>query len=324
MRCPFLRDARVSYCRVAAVRKMIVASARDAVHERCSSAGYVECPAAAARLAREPIAARCPFLEDAAVQYCAAESIRTYVPANDAATSCCNSTGYHYCESYLAASPGGGRSPRDPAPVPAAGANGGAIVVDGIPVPRHLWYAPNHMWLDVAEDGRCHVGVDGFFARAAGRVDAIGFAAQGPGCDQAHAVLTVNGLDMHLVFPVALAGVSPNVRLRSDPARLTSDPYGAGWLFAGTEPPMPGAPVGAAASAGLIGGESAARWIFAETDRLAAFVHEAVERPRADGLRLAADGGRVAAGVAQHLDRGMLVRMFEEFFSPHLQWRAAW
>ena len=324
MRCPFLRDASASYCRISAVRKMIVASARDSGHERCSSPNYVECPAAASRVAREPIGARCPFLEDAAVQYCAAKSISTYVPANDAPTSCCNSTGYQYCESYLTASPGGERSTRDLTPTSAAGANRGATVVDGIPVPRNLWYAPNHMWLDVAEDGRCHVGVDAFFARAAGRIDAISFAAQGPGCGQAHVVLTVNGLDMHVVFPAALAGVSPNIRLRSDAGRLTSDPYGAGWLFAGNEPPMPGAPVGAVASAGLIGGESAARWIFAEADRLAAFVHEAMERPRADGLRLAADGGRVAAGVAQHLDRGMLVRMFEEFFSPHLQWRTAW
>lgn len=324
MRCPFLRDARVNYCSASPVRKMIVASARDAGHERCSSAEYVRCPAAASRVAPEPIGTRCPFLEDAAVQYCAAESISKYVPANDAPTSRCNSTGYQYCESYLASGPCGERPPHDRAPVARSGADRGTIVVDGIPVPRHLWYAPNHMWLDVAEDGRCHVGVDGFFARAAGRVDAIRFDGQGSGFDQAHVALTVNGLEMHLVFPVALAGVSPNVRLCGDAARLTADPYGAGWLFAGTEPPMPGAPVGAVASAGLIGGESAARWIFAEADRLAAFVHEAVERPRADGIRLAADGGRVAAGVAQHLDRGMLVRMFEEFFSPHLQWRAAW
>ena len=54
----------------------------------------------------------------------------------------------------------------------------GTPLVDGIPVPLNLAYAPNHMWLDVGDDGCRHVGIDAFLARIIGTVDAISFVGQ--------------------------------------------------------------------------------------------------------------------------------------------------
>ncbi len=325
MRCPFLREAQAKYCQASAFRKMILESARDAGHERCSSEAYVECPAAAPNVKGRPIDGCCPFLKDATVEYCGAASVTKYVPANDALLSRCTSDRHLYCELYLAtADPRGERLPGTAGLVRSAGPGRLMVVVDGIPVPGHLSYAPNHMWLDVAEDGRCHVGVDAFFTKVVGLVEAISFVKAGKEADHPVAVLTVNGVDMHLVFPQALEDVVPNASLRGCPGKLTADPYGAGWLFEGVEPAMHGAPVAAGARAGLIGGESAARWIFAEADRLLEFVHERIAQPATDGIRLIADGGRVQPGLAWHLDREALISLFNEFFSPQLRWRRSW
>ena len=321
MRCPFLHEVQVKYCRAAAFPKMILDSARDVGHERCSSKAHVGCPAAAARVTRRAIGPRCPHLQDATVEYCGASPVTRYVPANNVPLSRCNCGGHLYCELYLAtADPRGERLPGNAGLARTTGPWLRTVVVDGIPVPAHLSYAPNHMWLDVGEDGGCHVGIDAFLARVVGHVDAISFVKPGRGADRPVAVLTVSGVDLQLVFPQALEDVAANAHLRTDPAKLTADPYGAGWLFEGFEPTLRGAPVGAVAPAGLIGGESAPRWIFAEGDRLLEFVHERIAQPTAAGTRLMADGGRVEAGLAGHIDRELRLSLFNEFFSPHLTW----
>ncbi len=324
MKCPFLRDARVKYCQASAFRKMILEDARDAGRERCSSAAYLECPAAA-RASGSPPAARCPSLQDATVEYCSAASETRYVPANDALLSRCNSDAHLYCELFLAtADPRRERLPDAPG-MTHRGVSGRPIaVVDGIAVPGHLSYAPNHMWLDVGDDGRCHVGVDAFLASVVGEVAAISLVKPSRGADRPVAVLTVGGVDLTMVFPQALEDLAANAYLRASPGKVTADPYGAGWMFEGDEPRMHGAPVGAAARAGLLGGEGAARWMFAEVDRLSNFVHDLVGQAAPDGVRLMADGGRVERGLASHLGRDALLNLFNEFFSPHLTWRRPW
>ncbi|MDD5562281.1 MAG: hypothetical protein PHQ91_01075 [Thermoanaerobaculaceae bacterium] len=317
MSCPFLREENVKYCVASAFRKMIPESARDAGHERCSSAAYRDCPAAAAKVGGSPIADRCPFLDDADVEFCAAAPVATYVPVNDSLPSRCTSAGHLYCDLFLATADPGRVHRTGSVVLPGSSGSGRrTVVVGGIPVPAYLSYAPNHMWLDRAGDGRCHVGIDAFLAEVVGRVDAISFVRPGRGAAQPIAVLTVNGVEMHLVFPHEMEDVTANTCLRADPSRLTADPYGAGWLFAGVDPTTTGAPPGAAASAGLIAGENAARWFVAEGGRLRAFVQQRIEPP-ADGARVMAGGGRVAPGLAARLERDLLIALFNEFFSPH-------
>jgi glycine cleavage system H lipoate-binding protein len=324
MRCPFIREATVKWCRASSVRKMILESATDADHERCSSPAYAQCPAYASRPAPGPAAQCCPFLQETFVEYCSAAAVTRYIPATEGLLPRCNSDRHRYCELFLGqADPLGDRLPHQGGAGATPSGADRAVAAGEIVVPEHLSYAPNHMWLDVAVDGCCHVGVDAFLTSVVGDVQRITFAATKT-VDRPVAVLTVNGVDLQLVFPKPLEEIVPNSHMRSSPSKVVSDPYGAGWLFEATDPTHGWCPVTGDAEAALIPGDAARRWIRAESDRLTAFVHDRISRPDASGARLMADGGGVEAGLAAHLGRDDLVSLFHEFFSPLAGWRRAW
>ena len=159
---------------------------------------------------------------------------------------------------------------------------------------------PNHFWLDAEESGLCHIGIDGFLADVAGKADGITFVTvHGTHCPAV--ALTIHGVEWPMSFPNPLMIQKVNSRVRSDPARLTADPYGAGWLFEGLE--LPGR-----TRAGLVSGRQAAAWQAEEQERLTQEIHET----HAPGC----DGGSPVRGVAQLLSRPNLVCLLQHFFSP--------
>lgn len=316
MKCPFLRDANVKYCEASAYRKMILTGGGDAAAERCSSRAWKDCPAAAARLFGEAPEGHCPFLHEAQAEFCGAAPMVKYIPATNDLHSHCNSDGHLYCELYLAhADPQGERRPRqrrthtgDVTQIPR---------VDGMPVPVHLHYAPNHMWLDVADDGIVHIGLDAFAARVIASIDGIHFLLSPPPA-RPIAVLSVHGVDMQMVFPHPVQVTAANVYLRTAPQRVLEDPYGTGWLFEGF------VHTGGDVREGLIDGARAATWFTEESDRLNEFVHQRAARPDEDGAAFMADGGAPVQGLTGQLDREDLLGLINEFFAPQRIWRRSW
>lgn len=354
MQCPFLKEARVKYCEASPFRRMILELASDTASERCSSPGWTECPAAT-RTFDDRRAERCPFLRDALTEFCSASPVTKYIPANDSLLSRCRSDGHVYCELYReranpevewgdeAGGTGsgeredeGGRAfqivdgegeactSRTP-PIPSASSASPTLgpfltgIVEGVPVPPHLAYVPNHMWLDVAEDGSCHVGVDAFLTRVIGSIDEVSFVRP-RSLDRPIAVLCVHGVDLTMAFPNALMSIVANAGLRSNPLRIGADPYGTGWLFEGSDPVLTNG--GASlVRRGLVDGYRAANWIHLELERLDRFVRDDLARPGADGDRLMTDGGVVVDSIASELDRESLIALFNEFFAYHGAWR---
>ncbi len=310
MKCPFIREDTVRSCAAARVGKQIPLASSDAEHERCSSPGFVSCPGYSGTTSAAGVASRCPFLRETLVEYCSAAPVPKYIPATAGLVPRCSSDRHRYCDLYLAqADPTGDRLPRAP-----DGRAGDGVAGD-IVVPKRLWYAPNHMWLDVAEDGGCHVGADAFLAWVVGTVERVSFAAARE-VDRPVAVLTVNAVDLQLVFPTALAAIAPNPFVRSDPAKVARDPYGSGWLFEGAVPDHGGGGEHGEAQDGLLPGAAAGDWMRREVERLDAFLHDRVAGGSLSGARLMADGGCVVAGIAARLARYDLVGLFNEFFSP--------
>jgi len=273
MACPFLREGRARYCHAAPVRKLILDGPGALEAGRCATPQYRQCELAAKD---GTVQERCPHLEEIRVQYCGVSSVTRLVPFSDSELSSCTSNSFRYCDSYLRLARPHGTTP-----------------------PAQLLYSANHFWLDAEESGLCHVGMDGFLADVAGTVDGITFVTpHGTHCPAL--VFTIHGVEWPMSFPNPLMIQRVNSHLRSDPARVTVDPYGAGWLFEGWE--VPGR-----TRAGLVTGPQATAWQAEERNRLTAEIHE----KHAPGC----DGGSPVRGVAQLLSRQHQVCLFQHFFS---------
>jgi len=170
--------------------------------------------------------------------------------------------------------------------------------VDGIEFPDWLRYSSNHMWLDISEDGVCHVGIDGFLSRVLGTVERISYVWQ-KGVHRAAAVLTAAGMDLEVVFPNPLLLTGCNLYLRANPDRLTAEPYTRGWLFEGQ--PQAGT------ECDLMDGGEARQWMEGEQKRINEYLQQQTG--------CAADGGMFARGLARRLERDQMLGLFYEFFS---------
>jgi glycine cleavage system H lipoate-binding protein len=291
MQCPFLKEARVDSCSRATTRKPIARAPEQAAADKCFSAAFRGCSLFRAEPDTTPAdAVRCPYLDESLSQYCAAAPVTKYIPYSEALLSRCGTSAHTYCDLYLA------MAHADLPESPRAG---------DVMVPRWLYYARNHMWLDEDADGSCHVGIDGLLAKALGAVERVSFFEERGLCRPSVSI-TVRGVPLQLVFPNAIALTGMNVYLRANPAKLASDPYRMGWLFEGKRP------VDADPRDGLLPGDRALPWMEQEVDRVSRFVHEQISR--ADCF--VADGGAVSQGFAQYLERDQIIELFHRYFSP--------
>ena len=317
MRCPFLREAQVKFCRASAYRKMITRGPGQQGAERCSSAEYVHCPAAKQHHEETPSTNHCPFLQESLVQYCAASPVTRYIPYSESSISPCGTSSHTYCELYLAIEqPAGSLSDEGPATdTPADAERLNEQPVDGMKVPGRLSYTSNHLWLDVSADAVFHIGIDAFAARAIGSADRLSFVTQ-KGIHYPTAVLTVRGVDLQLVFPRQLQVTRTNAYLRTNPAKIFSHPYSLGWLFEGTVDPGSETDRAVPPAVDSVSGASAREWMRSECRRMNALSHEFSARPDRSGHVSMADGGTFAGGLMQELSRDEILHVFNEFFSP--------
>ena len=164
-----------------------------------------------------------------------------------------------------------------------------------------LGYTSNHLWYDPGAGDTWHVGIDGFLAKVLDKIDAVSFITTS-GTRKPAVVLTVQGVDLHLVFPHPLTISAIHGHLRARPEVLTKDPYGQGWLFEGP----------ATNVMGLMHRDEAAAWMRQEVERLSQYVHA---RAAKNAPGLAADGGAFAGDLLTHLSREDIQTLFHEFFS---------
>lgn len=311
MRCPFLREAQVKYCQASPFRKMIVRVPNDQTIERCSSADYRNCPSLKQHHEDHPQLARCPFLQESLVQYCAASAVTKFIPYSESSIIRCGNDNHRFCELYL--------SVAAPADVGGTGIRAGTrrslATVEDIQLPEGISYSANHCWLDRSTEGTCHVGIDGFFSRLLDRVDAVSYLTT-RGTTLPTAVVTVHGIDFQLIVPIRMTITNINTSLRSDPSRLTVDPFGSGWLFEGRQEDDPPGNIEP-----LIRGSEAIVWMKRECEHLSDFFHNTLLPEHSSTQPTMADGGSVHSNALHFLDRNELLQLFNEFFSPYASWR---
>lgn len=329
MRCPFLREAQVKFCCASEFKKLIVrgqmknsAAGEYASEERCSSPAYATCPSAKQRFEDVPSRDHCPFLQESLCQYCAAASVVKYVPYSDPSLTRCGTSGHRYCELLMTMQNPQLLTPHDvvaPEIDRDDDNESGYWTIDGVQTVGWLLYSQNHMWADIGDDGIFHVGLDAFFARVIGEVEKLTFASTNGGYNPAVSV-TVNGVDLHMIFPMKLAVSSTNSHLRVDPNRVITDPYTLGWLFEGrvTDSPARGFEKDRPPES-LIHGRKAKDWMREETRRMTEFISSAVSRENISthgSPMMMADGGMFTAKAAAGLSREDVLELYNEFFSP--------
>jgi glycine cleavage system H lipoate-binding protein len=296
MTCPFLREAQVKYCRTATVRKLIPLAQAGRSEEKCSSEEHHTCKVFQAQPPMEEAGAQgeCPYLRESLMQYCGAAPVTKLVPYSESLLSRCGNDSFRYCELYLSM----------------AQPSMSAEDVDGMAMPGRLRYAANHMWLDVSEDGVCHVGIDAFLSRVLGPIDRLTYV-QLKGRHRPAAVLTVGAVDLEVTFPNQFLLTGCNLYLRANPSRITSEPYTAGWLFEGqpSEETLEN----------LLEGAAARQWMEQEQRRMTEFLQP--EQAAQSGTM--GDGGLFAANLAHRLDRERMLVLFHEFFSPYASGKRA-
>ena len=292
MKCPFLRESWVKFCQAAPYRKVIEQTAESAA-DLCTSSAFQAC-AAFREHRKSQSTPPCPFLQESRAQVCSHDPSVRFVPCSDQVHSRCVTDNHRYCESYLAAAH---RLPT------ATSARGDVLNA----LPPDFFYTRNHMWLDVSAEHDCHIGLDGLLTRLLGRIDRLSFiTSQGEQCPSV--VLTTHGMNIHLVFPNPMQITCPNAQVRVDPERIQLDPYGAGWLFEGTEAQ------GTDIRSGLLSGNEARIWMEHELHRITEVLNRRASSDGEHGSRLAADGGVPVEGAIKHLKRNEISHFFDEFF----------
>jgi glycine cleavage system H lipoate-binding protein len=305
MRCPFLREAQVKYCKASAVKRMIVRMPEQPVDERCSSREYETCPSLLQLHEDHPSHTHCPFLHESLVQYCAASPVTKYIPHSESSITRCGNDNHHYCELYVSVANPGEASGDSPS-------FGSMDPEDVVRLPERLSFTTNHFWIDRADDGMCHIGIDGFLAGMLQSVDKINFITT-HGTTTPIVVITTHGVDLQCVFASHVNITAVNSYLRTAPEKLLTHPYSAGWLFEGT--------VDDFGSLSLVHGDEAQEWMKREFDHLTEYLHNTLLPSRASTEPLMADGGIASADLVNHLDHQELLHLFNEFFSPFANWR---
>jgi glycine cleavage system H lipoate-binding protein len=289
---------------------MIVDASEPASPERCSSPAFVECPSAPHEEADAAGAQHCPNLQISLMQYCSAASVTKYIPYSESLLSRCGTENHRYCELYLAiAEPDDCQTRPDPAADGEEGA-GEEHCFEGVQVSSRVSYSPNHMWMDVDEDGSCHVGVDAFFTHVLGKIEKLSFITP-RGTGRPCAVISTRGVDLPMIFPLPITVTRTNDYLRANPDKVTAHPYSLGWLFEGKAV----AAQGSSANSALLRGKAALDWMRAEVERMSHFIHDRCVVGDSAGEPLMMDGGEMRPGLVQHLGQEEILTVFNEFFS---------
>lgn len=109
---------------------------------------------------------------------------------------------------------------------------GPARRIEGYALPDFLRYHPGHSWVAFKESGEAIVGIDDFACKLLGAPKIIASPRIGQRFRQNESgwILRRKGKDLHVPLPLSGEVVQVNERVFQDPALLSRDSYGGGWL----------------------------------------------------------------------------------------------
>jgi glycine cleavage system H protein len=116
-----------------------------------------------------------------------------------------------------------------------------APVVAGVALPETLAYHPGHAWALDQGNGRIRVGLDGLAAAFLGQIQAVEGPKRGRWLRQGDRGWTIRNKrgEVMMLAPAEGEVVAVNEKALANPAVISQDPYGAGWIAEMTSPDAP-------------------------------------------------------------------------------------
>lgn len=181
-----------------------------------------------------------------------------------------------------------------------------ASVVDGFTVPEDYRYHHGHGWVYRERKNQARVGADEFAAALAGKIDHIELPKPGQWLRQGQKAWSFrrNGEVTEMVSPIEGEVVAVNEELQNNPELLRKDPYGQGWMMTLFVPDEE------STGRNLIPKKMVRAWMRDSVQRL-----YAMQSPLSGAV--AADGGRPAEDLVEHLENVSWKAVTAEFFLTH-------
>jgi glycine cleavage system H lipoate-binding protein len=172
-------------------------------------------------------------------------------------------------------------------------------------VPRGVFLAPGHTWLQLERSGGVRLGGDRFPLTALGGVDRLDVVPEGTRVRQGDVLarLKLGQRGLRLLSPVEGTVTAVNRSLLAKPDRLHSDPYEGGW-FCSIRPERL-----AASLKRMVIAEETEEWMRSELGRLRDILSS-----REGELTALADGGSPVQGLACCLGQEEWEAFVERFF----------
>jgi glycine cleavage system H lipoate-binding protein len=150
--------------------------------------------------------------------------------------------------------------------------------IEGFGLLENLHYHPKHAWVDLRKDGTIRVGLDDFAQKLLGDVTRLSLPEKGKEVNEEDFtwIIKCGNRSVKLRSPIAGKVKRTNRKLGEDPSTLKKDPYGS-WLFALKPYDLE------TSLRKLLIGDDAKRWLEMEADRLRYRIESDVGVTVADG-----------------------------------------
>ena len=175
-------------------------------------------------------------------------------------------------------------------------------------IPKGVFFAANHTWTKVNDDGKVRIGLDDFIQKVVGKIDRIEFMNPGEEVKSGDKIIKIvqDGRSIYLKSPVDGRIAMVNRDLEADASKIKVDPYKA-WAIE-VEPKHLSKDLRNMKIA-----ESASNWFKKELKRFKEFVSTEVTATNNLVGATAQDGGIPVEGLLERMENGTWKKFEDEF-----------
>jgi glycine cleavage system H protein len=224
IRCPFLNDQKVAFCKAFPVRKMLPYDRLYLQDNICMKEEHRTCPIYRAKEA-ERVSGHtrnkkvCPYLEVEEVLFCGVYPVKKMIPSSAFRLECpCTTEIYIDCPAYQQIAHGD-ITPRQEG------------TVRGFLLDDTVYHYRGHLWLQRI-NGTVRLGLDDFGQWLLGKIRNITFPHRKGRVERKQPLLRIECFHgtTEIASPISGTVIEINEEIHRDGSIINTDPYGKGWI----------------------------------------------------------------------------------------------